>query len=288
MESDDPEPDVNATSASGARAERRDPRRGRSGRARSGRARRSPDRVGRMARSRAGRPDRRRGRGGPGAAARVHPDVSPRNTSARCVLYNGIGILGMIGSPAAIPELVEVIRRYPEDSGELAAEVLGEFGPIAFEPALELVRDPADRRLSSPACDPGRAPRGRGRSGAAGPPRRGAPSHAGRCHGTRPSEEAQEGREDAGRRRVRGLGRGGPRRGGRSLRGRRGPRQGNRPRNHRKRKWRRESYIEGLNEIEAQPLEPDEEVMFLVERPGRHGRSGGAGADQDGVRRGSC
>jgi hypothetical protein len=58
------------------------------------------------------------------------------------VLYNAIGILSEIRSPATIPDLVEIIKRYPEDSGELAAEALGGFGGVGFEPALELIQDP--------------------------------------------------------------------------------------------------------------------------------------------------
>jgi hypothetical protein len=71
---------------------------------------------------------------------RTYPD--PKDYGREIVLYRGIGILGAIGSPAAIPVLAEVIRRYPAESGESAAEVLGGFGAIAFEPAMELIRDP--------------------------------------------------------------------------------------------------------------------------------------------------
>jgi uncharacterized protein YecA (UPF0149 family) len=66
----------------------------------------------------------------------------PTEYQREIALYNGIGILGAIRSTAAIPVLVEIIRRYPEDSGERAAQALGEFGAIGFEPALELVQDP--------------------------------------------------------------------------------------------------------------------------------------------------
>ena len=48
----------------------------------------------------------------------------------------------MIRSPAAIPELIEVIRRYGGDLGEEAAEALGRFGAVAFEPVLDACRDP--------------------------------------------------------------------------------------------------------------------------------------------------
>jgi SEC-C motif len=71
---------------------------------------------------------------------RTYP--SPEEYGREIVLYHGMGILGMIHSRAAIPVLVEIIKRYPEESGEEAARVLGEFEALAFEPALELVRDP--------------------------------------------------------------------------------------------------------------------------------------------------
>jgi hypothetical protein len=70
---------------------------------------------------------------------------SPKDYRREIVLYHGIGILGAIGSTAAIPVLVEILRRYPEESGEEAARVLGDFGAIVFEPALELVQDPEMR-----------------------------------------------------------------------------------------------------------------------------------------------
>ena len=71
---------------------------------------------------------------------RTYP--SPEDYQREIVLYNGIGILSIIHSPATIPDLVEIIKRYPEESGEFAAEVLGYFETAAFEPALELLRDP--------------------------------------------------------------------------------------------------------------------------------------------------
>lgn len=74
------------------------------------------------------------------AYIRTYP--SPKDYQKEIVLYNAVGLLGTIRSPGTIPDLLEVIRRYPADSGELAAEALGGFGAIALEPILELVRDP--------------------------------------------------------------------------------------------------------------------------------------------------
>ena len=70
---------------------------------------------------------------------RTYPDTKDPREAA---LYHGIGILGAIRSPAAMPTLIEILKRYPDDTGEEAARVIGEFGAAAFEPALDLVRDP--------------------------------------------------------------------------------------------------------------------------------------------------
>ncbi len=77
------------------------------------------------------------------AFMRTYPSV--KDYRREIVLYNGIGILSEIRSPDAIPVLVEIIKRYPEDSGELAAQALGGLGEVAFEPALGLVQDPGMR-----------------------------------------------------------------------------------------------------------------------------------------------
>jgi SEC-C motif len=74
------------------------------------------------------------------AFMRTYPSVTDHSREAG--LYYGIGILSEIRSPAAIPVLVEIIKRYPEDSGEVAAEALGRFGDVGFQPALDLIQDP--------------------------------------------------------------------------------------------------------------------------------------------------
>jgi hypothetical protein len=74
------------------------------------------------------------------AFMRTYPSAA--EYSREIVLYNGIGILSEIRTPAAIPDLIEILKRYPEESGELAAEALGHHGAAGFEAALELLRDP--------------------------------------------------------------------------------------------------------------------------------------------------
>jgi hypothetical protein len=188
----------------------------------------------------------------------------PKEYERESALYNGVNILGMIGSPAAIPELVEVIRRYPEDSGELAAEVLGELGPIAFEPALEVLRDPAvvdyprrhairAARLAAGAdpalrarlaellrpmlADAMERTRADMRELAAEPPDEDDDESEG--SDLEDLDEAESSEDDEALVDVAAE---------------ESPEEEVAP----------ESYVEGLNEIEAQPLEPYEEVMFLV------------------------
>jgi hypothetical protein len=74
------------------------------------------------------------------AFLRTYP--SAKDYRREIVLYNGIGILSEIRSPAAIRDLIEILKRYPEESGEMAAEALGHHGAAGFEAALELLRDP--------------------------------------------------------------------------------------------------------------------------------------------------
>jgi hypothetical protein len=69
--------------------------------------------------------------------------TSPRGWPAEAPLDHAIGLLSMIRPPRAIPELIEIVRGYAAESGEAASEALGRYGTIAFEPLLELCRDPA-------------------------------------------------------------------------------------------------------------------------------------------------
>jgi hypothetical protein len=67
----------------------------------------------------------------------------PRGWPAEATLDHAVCLLTVLRTSEAIPELIEVIRRYDEDSGESAAYCLGSFGAIAFEPLLAFCRDPA-------------------------------------------------------------------------------------------------------------------------------------------------
>jgi hypothetical protein len=69
--------------------------------------------------------------------------TDPRGWPDEAPLQIAIGLLSVIRPPRAIPELIEIIRRYGNDAGEAAGRVLGHFGPAAFEPLLEVCRDPA-------------------------------------------------------------------------------------------------------------------------------------------------
>ncbi len=67
----------------------------------------------------------------------------PRGWPQEARLEQAMGLLSTLRHPDAIPELIEVIRRYPEDTGESAAMALSSFGAIAFEPVFDFCRDPA-------------------------------------------------------------------------------------------------------------------------------------------------
>jgi uncharacterized protein YecA (UPF0149 family) len=67
----------------------------------------------------------------------------PRGWPAEAPLDHAMGLLSILRPPAAVPELIEIIRRYGEESGEGAAHFLGRFGAVAFEPLLNVCRDRA-------------------------------------------------------------------------------------------------------------------------------------------------
>ena len=66
----------------------------------------------------------------------------PRGWPQEAPLEHAMCLLSILRPPAAIPELIEIIRRYGEESGESAAQFLGSFGAIAFELLLDVCRDP--------------------------------------------------------------------------------------------------------------------------------------------------
>jgi hypothetical protein len=67
----------------------------------------------------------------------------PRGWPQEACLEQAMGLLSTLRHPDAIPELIEVIRRYAEDTGESAARALSTFGAIAFESVFDFCRDPA-------------------------------------------------------------------------------------------------------------------------------------------------
>jgi hypothetical protein len=80
--------------------------------------------------------------------AAVEPLISvlrtyPRGWPAEAPLSHAMALLRELRPLAAIPELIEIIKRYDGDSADEASRVLGSYGAIAFEPLLELTRDPS-------------------------------------------------------------------------------------------------------------------------------------------------
>jgi SEC-C motif len=69
--------------------------------------------------------------------------TNPRGWPQELCLEVAMGLLSTLRHPDAIPAIIEILRRYPEDTGETAARALSIFGAIAFEPVFEFCRDPA-------------------------------------------------------------------------------------------------------------------------------------------------
>ena len=67
----------------------------------------------------------------------------PRGWPEEAPLNHAMAMLSILRRPAAIPELIEIIRRYGIETGELAAESFGSFGAVAFEPLFSVCRDQA-------------------------------------------------------------------------------------------------------------------------------------------------
>jgi hypothetical protein len=68
--------------------------------------------------------------------------TNPRGWPEEAPLDHAIGLLGEIGSPRALPALVDVIRRYKGDTGESAADAIVRFGEEGFGTLLGLILDP--------------------------------------------------------------------------------------------------------------------------------------------------
>jgi hypothetical protein len=69
----------------------------------------------------------------------------PRGWPAESVLDPVIGILTVLRSAAAIPELVAIARCYTNETAETAADALVDFGKPGFEALIELCNDPSIR-----------------------------------------------------------------------------------------------------------------------------------------------
>jgi SEC-C motif len=67
----------------------------------------------------------------------------PQGWPAEARLYLATGLLQVLRPPAAIPELIEIIKSYSADAGEDAGNAIAVYGETVFEPLLELAADPA-------------------------------------------------------------------------------------------------------------------------------------------------
>ena len=69
--------------------------------------------------------------------------TDPRGWPAQAPLVHAIRLVSNLRPPAAIPELVSIVRRYINKVEEEAAEALARFGSPGFEALLDLCRDPS-------------------------------------------------------------------------------------------------------------------------------------------------
>ncbi len=198
IDADQPGPDVTEPDRDRRGARFTQGRRANGRLARSGGSGRSPDRGGRVARSRPARPDHRGRRGRARASARLHADVSqcgrlrPGDRPVQRDRHPERDPLarrdpGPDRGPQAVP------RRERRAGGRGTRP--SRSGRLRSGPGV-VARSGPDRALS-PECHRRREVHGRQRSGPAGPPRRGAPSPAGRRDGA-VATRSEAGRTGAG------------------------------------------------------------------------------------------
>jgi hypothetical protein len=68
--------------------------------------------------------------------------TNPHGRPDEAPLDHAIGLLSMIRPSEALPALVDVMRRYKNDTGESASEAITRFGEEGFNTLLELILDP--------------------------------------------------------------------------------------------------------------------------------------------------
>jgi len=67
----------------------------------------------------------------------------PRGSSAESSLDLAIGLLRMLGPPAVIPDLIEILKCYNNETAGAAADALVDFGTPGFDALVELCNDPS-------------------------------------------------------------------------------------------------------------------------------------------------
>ncbi len=66
----------------------------------------------------------------------------PRGWPAEAPLHHALGLLEVLRPPAAIPDLIEIIKNYGDETGEDAANAIAVHGEAVFETLLQLAGDP--------------------------------------------------------------------------------------------------------------------------------------------------
>jgi hypothetical protein len=77
--------------------------------------------------------------------------TDPQGWPEDAPVSHAIGLVSMLRPPTAIPDLVGIITRYDEETGEDACLALEEFGLTGFETLVELCQDPGitgDQRIN--------------------------------------------------------------------------------------------------------------------------------------------
>lgn len=60
---------------------------------------------------------------------------------AEAKIYYAAYLLGSVGGPSVIPDMIAMFYRYDHDTLEAVSEALGQMGPEVVEPALEVICD---------------------------------------------------------------------------------------------------------------------------------------------------
>lgn len=67
----------------------------------------------------------------------------PLGWPAEAPVVHAAGILGMLRPPSALPDLIDLAYFYKNETGAVAGDAIGAYGPAGLDALLELIGDPA-------------------------------------------------------------------------------------------------------------------------------------------------